>query len=94
MVVEQTIEIPVSRLLTIEVPPEIPVGRTILAFTPAHDLSTAEACPRTAAEALQMAAMRAANPSRKPLSRHFGTHKGILGGDGVAWQRSIRDEWD
>jgi hypothetical protein len=34
MTIEQTVDIPASRRLTIEVPPEVPVGRTILAFTP------------------------------------------------------------
>ncbi len=35
MVIEQTVEIPANHRLTIEVPPEFPVGRTILTFTPA-----------------------------------------------------------
>ncbi|MDR1429474.1 MAG: hypothetical protein LBI85_04220 [Spirochaetaceae bacterium] len=35
MTIEQTVEIPADRRLTIEVPPEIPAGRVILAFTPA-----------------------------------------------------------
>jgi len=35
MTVEQIVEIPANRRLTIEVPREIPTGRTILAFTPA-----------------------------------------------------------
>jgi hypothetical protein len=34
MSVTQTVEIPASRRLTIEVPPEIPVGPVILTFTP------------------------------------------------------------
>ncbi|GHU07273.1 hypothetical protein FACS1894151_01370 [Spirochaetia bacterium] len=37
MTIEQIVEIPVSRRLTIEVPRDIPAGRTILAFTPAAD---------------------------------------------------------
>jgi len=35
MTIEQTIEVPPSHRLTIDVPREIPVGRTIIAFTPA-----------------------------------------------------------
>ena len=50
--------------------------------------------PRTSAEAMQMAVERANDPNRKPISRHFGKHKGIFGGNGVAYQRAIRDEWD
>jgi hypothetical protein len=34
MVVEQTVEIPVSHRLTINVPHEIPAGKVILTFTP------------------------------------------------------------
>jgi hypothetical protein len=94
MIIEQTVEIPASHRLTIEVPHEVPAGSAILAFTPAAGMPPAGNSPRTAAEALQMATVRAADPNRKPLSRLFGTHKGILGSDGVAYQRSIRDEWD
>jgi hypothetical protein len=35
MSITQTVEIPASRRLTINVPREIPIGRTILTFTPA-----------------------------------------------------------
>jgi len=35
MSVTQTVEIPASRRLTIEVPREVPVGRAVLTFTPA-----------------------------------------------------------
>jgi hypothetical protein len=35
MTIEQTVEVPASRRLTIDVPREIPVGRTVIAFTPA-----------------------------------------------------------
>ncbi|MHC6203967.1 hypothetical protein ACYULU_12330 [Breznakiellaceae bacterium SP9] len=94
MIIEQTVEIPASRRLTIEVPREVPAGSAILAFTPAADMPLAGNSPRTAAEALQMATARVADLNRKLLSRLFGRHKGILGGDGVAYQRSIRDEWD
>jgi hypothetical protein len=34
MVIEQTVEIPVSRRLTLKVPREIPSGRVVLTFTP------------------------------------------------------------
>jgi hypothetical protein len=39
MTIEQTIEIPANHRLTIEVPREIPVGRTIITFTPAPKIS-------------------------------------------------------
>jgi hypothetical protein len=41
MTIEQTVEIPPAtggcRRLTIDVPPEVPEGRTILAFTPTRE---------------------------------------------------------
>jgi hypothetical protein len=57
------------------------------------DSYIAENSPRTIEEALQMAAAKAADPNRKPISRHFGTLPGAFG-NGVAYQRAIRDEWD
>jgi len=35
MTITQTVDIPPSRRLTIDVPSEVPAGRTILTFTPA-----------------------------------------------------------
>jgi hypothetical protein len=101
MTIVQTIEVPADRRITLEVPPEIPAGKTIIAFTPAagrgRDPGTAtrnRRDPKTVEEALRMAEEKAADPNRKPISRLFGKHKGIFGGDGVAYQRAIRDEWD
>ena len=37
MIIEKTIDVPASRRLTLDVPPEIPVGKVILTFTPAQD---------------------------------------------------------
>jgi hypothetical protein len=97
MSVTQTVEVPASHRLTIDVPREIPAGRTILTFTPASvpdaAVLSAGSC-NTVEEALQAAAEKAADPNRKPISRLFGKHKGIFGGDGVAYQRAVRDEWD
>jgi hypothetical protein len=90
MGIMQTVNIPDTRRITIDVPSEVPTGRVVLTFTPAP----LAAPPRTAEEALKIAIERNADPNRKPISRHFGKHKGILGGDGVAYQRAIRDEWD
>jgi hypothetical protein len=35
MVIEQTVDIPASRRLTLDVPREVPAGRVVLRFTPA-----------------------------------------------------------
>jgi len=37
MTVTQTLDIPADRRITLEVPREIPIGRTIIAFTPASE---------------------------------------------------------
>jgi hypothetical protein len=38
MAIEQTVEIPANRRITLDVPPEVPLGRVILTFTPAVPL--------------------------------------------------------
>ncbi|MCL1817293.1 MAG: hypothetical protein FWG35_00090 [Spirochaetaceae bacterium] len=37
MTIERTVEVPASRRITLEVPPEIPAGKVILTFTPAAE---------------------------------------------------------
>jgi len=39
MTITQTVEIPADRRITLEVPHEIPSGRTIIAFTPAPEVT-------------------------------------------------------
>ena len=94
MTIEQTIDIPADRKIILEVPRSIPAGKTILSFTPISTSDTNEKSPRTTQEALQIAQAKAADPNRKPLSRHFGALKGLWDGDEVAYQRNLRDEWD
>jgi hypothetical protein len=94
MTIEQIIDIPANRRISLEVPRTIPTGKTILSFTPVSTTSTIENTPRTTQEALQMSETKASDPNRKPLSRHFGTLKGLWDGDEVAYQRAFRDEWD
>ena len=93
MIITQTVEIPPNRRLNIEVHNEVPTGQVILTFTPARSLMSKKD-PSTVEEALEIAIERAKDPNRMPISRHFGKHKGLFGGDGVAYQRAIRDEWD
>jgi len=77
MSITQTVEVPANHRLTIDVPREIPAGRTIIAFTPAPVQKTKET--------LQ---------SRKPISGYFGILSPGTYGDGVTYQRNIRDEWN
>ena len=99
MTVTQTVDIPASHRLTIDVPSEVPVGQAIITFTHSIDrMSDTTPLPgggsNTIEEAMQLAEEKATDPNRKPISRLFGTCKGIFGGDGVTYQRAIRDEWD
>ena len=106
MVIEQTIEIPESRRLTIDVPREVPAGRVILTFSATSggedmrrmiaDLKRSELPrPRTVEEAILQAEQEAAKPGRTPLSRCFGIMKDSpLAQSGAEYQRSVRDEWD
>jgi hypothetical protein len=43
MTITQTVDIPASRRLTIDVPREVPEGRAILTFTPAPAVKSSEA---------------------------------------------------
>ena len=46
MTITQTIEIPADRRnITLEVPREIPAGRTIIAFTPLPEAAALQECP-------------------------------------------------
>jgi hypothetical protein len=49
---------------------------------------------KTIEEALKLAEEKANDPNRKPISRFFGILSPNTFGDGVAYQRAIRDEWD
>ena len=100
MSITQTIDIPETRRITLDVPEEVPLGPVTLTFSPV----SAERRPvpnplpggnyRTIEEALEAAAKKAADPNRKPIARFFGTLPDHGYGDGVAYQRAIRDEWD
>jgi hypothetical protein len=99
MTVTQTVDIPESHRLVIDVPREVPAGRSVISFNSAPYINTdivslPGRTARTVEEALQMAAERAADPNRKPISRYFGILSRNTFGDGVAYQRKIRDEWD
>ena len=91
MKIEQTIEIPPNRRLFVDVPPEVPMRKVILTFTPTSvnkDLESAEA----------IWAANRAHPEelRNKLHALYGClGKDAFGGmDGVTYQRKVREEWD
>ena len=43
MTIEQIVEIPASRRITLEVPPQVPIGRAVLTFTTTAD--SEDECP-------------------------------------------------
>jgi hypothetical protein len=105
MIIEQTVEIPVSHRLTIEVPREVPAGRTILSFTPAPDegrkadfaaLAKRPGTEEMLAEAEKIWAWNRAHPQEvKEALRELQKNGPLFSGvDGVEFQRKIRDEWE
>ena len=69
MTITQTVDIPASRRVTLDVPPEIPEGkmRIIVQFP-------------------------IVNPNRKSISQYFDIISPNTFGDGVAYQRKLRDD--
>ena len=100
MAITQTVEIPADRRLTIDVPHEVPAGPVMLTFTPIATKARPIPNPlpggsyATVEEALKAAAKKATDPNRKPISRFFGILSPGTYGDGIAYQRKLRDEWD
>jgi hypothetical protein len=87
----QTVDIPANRRLTLEVPPEVPVGRAILTFTPFTGDRALEEAGKT------WAWNRAHSEEvRTKLQKLRGSLSvNAFGGlDGVAYQRKVRNEWD
>jgi hypothetical protein len=78
MTIEQIVEIPDSHRITIEVPPEIPTGA----------VASLEFIWPSKTQAVKTAA------NRTPISRYFGILSPSTYGDGVAYQRELRNEWN
>jgi hypothetical protein len=99
MIVRQTLDLPADHRLTIQVPWEITSARIILTMAPepAKEPDIASQYNNLAnsvEEALHIAEERAKDPNIKPISAYFGTLSPDVYGDGVAYQRVLRDEWD
>ena len=89
--IKQTVEIPINHRLYIDVPPEVPTGKTILTFTPAslyNDIKSAK----------EIWITNKANPEE--VKTKLNNLRGSLGKnafgsmDGVTYQRKVREDWD
>ena len=91
MTIEQTIEIPPSRLITIKVPEEIPAGKAMLTLTAISTSHGLGICPIISFDT---------NISQSELKVKLQKLQGSLGKksfcalDGVAYQHKVRKEWD
>jgi hypothetical protein len=109
MTIEQTVEIPPDHRLTIEVPPEIPAGRAILAFTPAGNGETTVAVKDhrywKAASLAELDAEVERRLGRPPVGdQELKLFRALIRSYGAwadkPWEnyiddiRAIRDEWD
>lgn len=81
MMVQQTVEIPASRRIVIEVPPDVPVGKAILTFTPVRETSAS-------GSGLKVPWKRIGELSRAPEIQAL---VGALGGKGLASDITMRD---
>jgi len=82
MVIEQTIEIPPNHRLFLNVPPEVPAGKTIITFTTISAVSVDNSA-------------RSEELKTKLMSLRGSLGKDAFGGlDGVAYQNKAREEWE
>ena len=102
MTIQQTVEIPADHRLLLEVPSEVPAGRTILTFTPdpvenspaLPEFSLSPSIDALKRDAAQKAARRFTDPSGDALQQFCGSLAHIYTEDGVITQRRMRDEWE
>jgi len=88
MTIEQTVTIPYDRRLTIEIPRELPVGKARATLTLIYDEE------QELSKETHGASQQHSTTSRTPISRYFGIISEDTYGDGVAFQRKLRDEWN
>ena len=84
MTIEQIIEVPASRRITLEVPPQIPVGKTILTFTPATGTFDKDECPECTKSHTPNAETAAAIREGRAMMR---------GEIPVKWYNSVDEMW-
>ena len=91
MIIEQTVEIPPNRQLFINVPVEVPVGKTRISFSPFSEFRDIEY-----AEHIWMKNHSSLEETRAKLQKlHGSLGETAFGGlDGVTYQRKLREEWE
>ena len=91
MTIEQTIEVPANRQVTIEVPPQIPAGQVVLTFSTVSVNNDIEYAQKI---------WQNNNVHQEELKVKLQELRGSLGKnafsalDGVAYQHKVRMEWD
>jgi hypothetical protein len=107
MTIQQTVEIPASHRLTIDVPQEVPTGKATITYSPDPESGQAvpagrRKIPDELVAIVQEAARRAERERTDPAYRaeiaeiYRKCQEGgpIFGGmDGMEYQRRMRDEW-
>jgi hypothetical protein len=91
MTITQTIEIPASRRITLEVPREVPVGPVILTFTSVKTNAEVEYPQQILSDNLVKSdelKAKLQNLQGSLAKNAFDTL------DGVAYQHKVREEWD
>ena len=94
MIVEQTIEIPPNHRVFLDVPPEVPAGRTKLTFTPA--IAASASTEREYISGIWADNSARTEELRMKLQNLQGSlGKNAFGGlDGIAYQNKVRKEWE
>jgi len=89
MTVEQIVEIPANRRIALEVPRTVPIGKTILSFTPVSESRTADVSAGTTAKALQIEDIR--QLLQKEMSEQ-GT-LAITAASGDGWKAHVMEHY-
>ncbi|GHV79288.1 hypothetical protein AGMMS49944_10790 [Spirochaetia bacterium] len=84
MTIQQTVDIPASRRLTIEVPREVPLGKAILTFTPA------DASRRTDGDECPLCAVYK-EPNEETLAAFEEGDAMLRGEKPAVWHHSLED---
>jgi hypothetical protein len=98
MTIEQTVEIPPSHRLTIDVPREVPAGRTILTFTPQGGAYSAESGEQGNPAAIEAIPEESRGNSTDPAFRRAirslqGAWKDNPWENCIEDIRAMREEW-